>query len=41
MTRGPCRVQRRLKLAIECGWLEFHESGIYVRMKQAGADLFA
>ena len=30
-----------LKLAIERGWLWQHESGTYVKFRQAGADLFA
>ena len=30
-----------LKLAIERGWIEMHESGTYVKFTQAGADLFA
>jgi hypothetical protein len=37
----PAEYSAGLKLAIERGWLELHESGTYVRMKQAGADLFA
>ena len=36
----PAEYSAGLKLAIERGWLELHESGTYVRMKQAGADLF-
>lgn len=27
--------------AIEQGWLTMHESGTYVRIEQAGSDLFA
>lgn len=27
--------------AIERGWLTMHESGTYVRIEQAGSDLFA
>ncbi len=30
-----------LKLAIEHGWLQMHESGTYVKFTQAGAELFA
>jgi hypothetical protein len=30
-----------LKLAIERGWLELHESGTYVAFTAAGAELFA
>jgi len=30
-----------LKLAIERGWLELHESGTHVKFTAAGADLFA
>jgi hypothetical protein len=30
-----------IKRAIEKGWLMMHESGIYLRFTQAGADLFA
>jgi hypothetical protein len=30
-----------LKLAIERGWLELHESGTYVKFVQSGAELFA
>ena len=37
----PAEYSAGLKLAIERGWLELHESGTYVRMMQAGADLFA
>jgi hypothetical protein len=32
---------RRSKLAIDCGWPSKHESGTYVKLTQAGADLFA
>jgi len=34
-------VRRRVKLAIERGWLVMHESGTYVKFTQAGAELFA
>jgi hypothetical protein len=30
-----------LRLAIDRGWLWKHESGTYVKLTQAGADLFA
>lgn len=30
-----------LAFAIELGWLSMHESGTYVRIEQAGSDLFA
>ena len=30
-----------LKLAIERGWLWMHESGTYVKLTPAGAELFA
>jgi len=30
-----------LKRAIERGWLTIHESGTYVKLTQAGKDLFA
>ncbi|NLS69615.1 hypothetical protein E3H11_11950 [Bradyrhizobium brasilense] len=30
-----------LMYAKDQGWLEYHESGTYVRMTQAGKDLFA
>ena len=30
-----------LKLAIDRGWIEMHESGTFVRVTQVGADLFA
>jgi hypothetical protein len=30
-----------LKLAIERGWLQMHESGTYVKFTQAGAEMFA
>ena len=37
----PAEYSAGLKLAIERGWLVLHESGIFVRFTQAGADLFA
>jgi hypothetical protein len=30
-----------LKVAIERGWLQIHESGTYVKFTQVGAELFA
>ena len=30
-----------LKHAIERGWIVMHESGTYLKFRQAGADLFA
>jgi hypothetical protein len=38
---SPAEYTAGLKLAIERGWLEMHESGTFVRFTQAGADLFA
>jgi hypothetical protein len=37
----PAEYGAGLKLAIERGWLVMHESGTFVRLTQAGADLFA
>jgi hypothetical protein len=37
----PAEYSAGLKLAIERGWLEMHESGTYVKFTQAGAELFA
>jgi hypothetical protein len=37
----PAEYRAGLKWAIERSWLELHESGTYVRIMQAGADLFA
>jgi hypothetical protein len=37
---SPGEYLARLKLAIDRGWLWLHESGIYVRFTQAGAELF-
>ncbi|MBR0871392.1 hypothetical protein JQ633_13575 [Bradyrhizobium tropiciagri] len=37
----PAEYWAGLQYAIGQGWLEYHESGTFVRMKQAGADLFA
>jgi hypothetical protein len=38
---NPAEYGAGLKLAIERGWFWLHESGTYVKMTQAGADLFA
>jgi hypothetical protein len=37
----PAEYTAGLKLAIDRGWLEMHESGTFVRFTQAAADLFA
>jgi hypothetical protein len=37
----PAEYSAGLKLCIERGWLELHESGTFVRFTQAGKDLFA
>ena len=37
----PAEYSAGLKLAIERGWLELHDSGTFVRFTQTGADLFA
>jgi hypothetical protein len=37
----PAEYCAGLKLAIERSWLWKHESGTYVKLTQAGADLFA
>ena len=37
----PAEYTAGLKLAIERGWLEMHESGTYVKFTQAGAEMFA
>jgi hypothetical protein len=37
----PAEYSTGLKLAIDRGWLEMHESGTYVKFTQAGAELFA
>jgi hypothetical protein len=36
----PAEYTAGLKLAIERGWLERHESGTFVRFTQAGAEMF-
>jgi hypothetical protein len=38
---SPGEYRAGIKRAIEKGWLMMHESGIYLRFTQAGADLFA
>jgi hypothetical protein len=38
---SPAEYGAGLKLAIDRGWLWKHESGTYVKLTQAGADLFA
>jgi hypothetical protein len=37
----PAEYSAGLKLAVERGWLEMHDSGTYVKFTAAGADLFA
>ena len=37
----PTEYSAGLKLAIERGWLQLHESGTYVKFTPAGADLLA
>jgi hypothetical protein len=37
----PAEYSAGLKLAIERGWLEIHDTGTYVKFTAAGADLFA
>jgi hypothetical protein len=39
--RNPVEYGAGVKLAIERGWLWLHESGTYIKLTQAGADLFA
>ena len=38
---SPAAYGAGMKLAIERGWLEMHESGTFVRLTPAGAELFA
>ena len=38
---SPAEYGAGIKLAIERGWITMHESGIYVKFTQAGADMFA
>jgi hypothetical protein len=37
----PAKCRTGLDLAIARGWLWKHESGTYVKLAQAGVDLFA
>ncbi|WP_426527615.1 hypothetical protein [Bradyrhizobium sp. McL0615] len=37
----PAEYSAGLKLAIERGWIEMHDSGTYVKLTAAAADLFA
>jgi hypothetical protein len=37
----PAQYKAGLRFAIERGWLLLHESGTFVRLTHAGADLFA
>jgi hypothetical protein len=37
----PAQYKAGLRFAIERGWLVLHESGTFVRLTQAGSDLFA
>ena len=37
----PAEYKAGLDLAVSRGWLVLHESGTYVRLTQAGVDLFA
>lgn len=37
----PAEYGAGMKLAIERGWLEMHESGTFVRFAPTGAELFA
>jgi hypothetical protein len=38
---SPAEYSAGLKLSIERGWLEMHDSETYVKFTAAGADLFA
>src|SRR6266850_7063203 len=38
---SPAEYSAGLKLAIERGWLQLHESGTYVKFTPVGAKLFA
>ena len=38
---SPAEYSAGLKLAIERGWLQLHESGTYVKFTPVGAELFA
>ncbi|MBR1198800.1 hypothetical protein JQ574_22650 [Bradyrhizobium sp. AUGA SZCCT0158] len=37
----PAQYSACLKYAIDKGWLVLHESGTFVKLTQAGSDLFA
>ncbi|MBR1193263.1 hypothetical protein [Bradyrhizobium sp. AUGA SZCCT0160] len=37
----PAQYSAGLKYAIDKGWLVLHESGTFVKLTQAGSDLFA
>jgi hypothetical protein len=37
----PAEYGAGLKLAIECGWFDLHESGTFLRLTQASKDYFA
>jgi hypothetical protein len=37
----PDEYSAGLKLAIDRGWIDLHESGTYVKFTQVGAELFA
>ena len=37
----PAEYSAGLKLPIERGWLELHDSGTFVKLTQSGANLFA
>ena len=37
----PAEYTAGLERAISSGWLEIHDSGTFVKLTQAGADLFA
>jgi hypothetical protein len=41
MRGSPAEYKAGLDLAIARSWLWKHESGTYVKLTQAGADLFA
>jgi hypothetical protein len=38
---SPAEYNAGMKLAIERGWIRLHESGTYVKLTRAGAELFA
>lgn len=38
---NPAEYGAGMKLAIERGWIAMHESGVFFRFTQAGADMFA